>query len=199
VSSPEYYETFRFLHGVPAFPHELHPEKTLPLESNLDRLNGISYDKGQELVARSHFQGQIRKRIVPFYVPPATLEQLPPSLSPLPRLSNFALEDHGLLSYSFLRTYSSPTDASSSLTPGSDILLDGKSVGKILSVDAHSNLGLALLRIEELPTDGSSKHDYQIQGFSSSAHSSDTTAPISKYLTAESGQRVHPYIPLWWN
>jgi len=150
--SSEYYETFRFLHGIPAYPHELQHEKTLPLEANMDWLKGISYDKGcyvgQELIARTHFQGQIRKRILPFYITPATLQQLPPSLSPLPRVSNYALEGHGILSFSFLRTSSSP-DQSLSVNPGSDIQYDGKSVGKVLSVDSHSNLGFALLRIEE--------------------------------------------------
>eukprot|EP01025_Chloroclados_australasicus_P021048 TRINITY_DN2208_c0_g2_i4.p6 TRINITY_DN2208_c0_g2~~TRINITY_DN2208_c0_g2_i4.p6 ORF type:complete len:126 (+),score=21.71 TRINITY_DN2208_c0_g2_i4:1005-1382(+) len=42
------------------------------LEYNFDGLNGIDFDKGcyvgQELMARSHFAGIIRKRCVPFQV-----------------------------------------------------------------------------------------------------------------------------------
>jgi len=200
--SSEYYETFRFLHGVPSHPHELHSDKTLPLEANMDWLQGISYEKGcyvgQELVARTHFQGQIRKRIIPFYVTPSTLQQLPPSLSPIPRVSNYALEDHGLLSFSFLRTSSSP-DKSLSVDAGSDIQLDGKSVGKVLSVDSHSNLGFALLRIEEVPGQGihdPNKKDYKIEGVS--ADSSHPTAKNNKALTVAHDKRVHPYIPAWW-
>ncbi len=41
----------------------------VPLEYNLDGLNAISFSKGcyvgQELVARTHFQGMIRKRLMP--------------------------------------------------------------------------------------------------------------------------------------
>jgi folate-binding Fe-S cluster repair protein YgfZ len=44
----------------------------IPLETNVDMLNGVSFRKGcylgQEMVARSHFKGQIRKRIVPVSV-----------------------------------------------------------------------------------------------------------------------------------
>lgn len=41
----------------------------VPLEYNLDGLNAISFSKGcyvgQELVARTHFQGMVRKRLMP--------------------------------------------------------------------------------------------------------------------------------------
>lgn len=41
----------------------------IPLEYNLDGLNAISFSKGcyvgQELIARSHFRGVIRKRLMP--------------------------------------------------------------------------------------------------------------------------------------
>eukprot|EP00949_MAST-11_sp_MAST-11-sp1_P003982 g3982.t1 len=41
----------------------------IPLECNLDKLGGVSFDKGcymgQELVARTHFRGQVRKRCLP--------------------------------------------------------------------------------------------------------------------------------------
>jgi len=104
------------------------------------------------------------------------------------------LEDHGLLSFSFLRT-SSSADQSLSVNPGSDIQYDGKSVGKVLSVDSHSNLGFALLRIEEDSNPGKhdpSKTEYRIEGVTS-----DSTYH-SKALTVIPGRQVHPYIPLWW-
>jgi len=41
----------------------------MPLEYNLDGLNGVSYSKGcyvgQELVARTHNRGVVRKRLMP--------------------------------------------------------------------------------------------------------------------------------------
>ena len=40
------------------------------MEYNIDGLNGISFTKGcyvgQELMARTHFKGVVRKRAVPF-------------------------------------------------------------------------------------------------------------------------------------
>lgn len=54
----------------------LHPEgvpvvagSAVPLEYNLDGLRGISFTKGcyvgQELIARAHFRGVVRKRLMP--------------------------------------------------------------------------------------------------------------------------------------
>lgn len=41
----------------------------MPLEYNLDALNGVSYSKGcyvgQELIARTHNRGVVRKRLMP--------------------------------------------------------------------------------------------------------------------------------------
>jgi folate-binding protein YgfZ len=46
-------------------PVEIPSEEALPLEYNLAGLNAISFKKGcylgQELTARSHFRGQVRK------------------------------------------------------------------------------------------------------------------------------------------
>ena len=55
--------------------------QAIPLEYNLDELNAISFTKGcyvgQELIARSHFQGLIRKRLMPVQISTGTrLHQL---------------------------------------------------------------------------------------------------------------------------
>eukprot|EP01006_Ploeotia_vitrea_P023338 TRINITY_DN55776_c0_g1_i1.p1 TRINITY_DN55776_c0_g1~~TRINITY_DN55776_c0_g1_i1.p1 ORF type:complete len:432 (-),score=160.81 TRINITY_DN55776_c0_g1_i1:59-1234(-) len=66
------YEALRLLHGVPEGPQDMPPQKAFPLESNLDWLNGVAFDKGcylgQELTARTHFQGAIRKRLMPVHL-----------------------------------------------------------------------------------------------------------------------------------
>lgn len=56
--------------GIPRHGFELISDRTIPLEANLDYLNGVSFDKGcyvgQELTSRTHHLGQIRKRYLPF-------------------------------------------------------------------------------------------------------------------------------------
>jgi folate-binding protein YgfZ len=51
---------------------ELISGRSLPLESNLDYLNAVHFEKGcylgQELTARTHFQGLIRKRLYPVFL-----------------------------------------------------------------------------------------------------------------------------------
>ncbi len=52
----------------------------VPLEYNLDGLRAISFTKGcyvgQELIARAHFRGVVRKRLMPVALAPGTGEQL---------------------------------------------------------------------------------------------------------------------------
>lgn len=63
------YTTHRYKHGVGEGVVDLLPEKSFPLESNCDYLHGISFHKGcyigQELTARTHHTGVIRKRLMP--------------------------------------------------------------------------------------------------------------------------------------
>ena len=63
---------------------ELQPERSLPLELNLQHLHGVSFSKGcylgQEVTARAHFQGVLRKRLY-------TLLLLPPSSPSTPSSS----------------------------------------------------------------------------------------------------------------
>lgn len=64
------YERHLLEQGIPTPNRGLIPEKTLPLEANFDHLNAISWTKGcyvgQELTTRTHHQGLVRKRVVPF-------------------------------------------------------------------------------------------------------------------------------------
>jgi len=63
------YREQRYKLGVAEGIHDLEPGKAFPLESNLVFLNGVSFSKGcylgQELTARTHHTGVIRKRIMP--------------------------------------------------------------------------------------------------------------------------------------
>lgn len=63
------YKSFRYKLGVPEGVEDLPPGKPLPLEVNCDYLHGVSFHKGcyigQELTARTHHTGVVRKRLMP--------------------------------------------------------------------------------------------------------------------------------------
>ncbi|KAL6858424.1 Aminomethyltransferase folate-binding domain-containing protein [Trichoderma novae-zelandiae] len=63
------YTIRRYLHGVPEGQDEILREQALPLESNMEHMNGIDFHKGcyvgQELTIRTKHRGVVRKRILP--------------------------------------------------------------------------------------------------------------------------------------
>ncbi len=65
----EAYDRLRIALGVPDGSRDMVVEKAILLESNIDLLHGISWDKGcymgQELTARTRYRGLIKKRLVP--------------------------------------------------------------------------------------------------------------------------------------
>lgn len=65
----EDYIKHRYKLGICEGTVDLIPEKSFPLESNCDYMHGISFHKGcyigQELTARTHHTGVVRKRLMP--------------------------------------------------------------------------------------------------------------------------------------
>ena len=61
------YDTHRILQGVPDGSQDLEVDKAIILENNYDDFHGISWNKGcymgQELMARTHHRGLVRKRL----------------------------------------------------------------------------------------------------------------------------------------
>lgn len=84
TSSPEteMYEWYRYNLGVGEGIKDLPPNNCFPLEANCDYLHGISFHKGcyigQELTARTHHTGVVRKRLMPLFftnIPSKTPEE----------------------------------------------------------------------------------------------------------------------------
>jgi folate-binding protein YgfZ len=69
ADSQSLYHYLRNINGIPEGTPQVMPLSSIPFECNFDLLNGIDYDKGcylgQELVARTHFRGAVRKRLFP--------------------------------------------------------------------------------------------------------------------------------------
>ena len=69
ISDQAVYDRHRLELGVAEGVKDLEPGKMLPLESNIDELHGVSFQKGcyigQELTARTYHTGVIRKRLMP--------------------------------------------------------------------------------------------------------------------------------------
>ena len=63
------YKQWLYRHGVAEGTEDIPPGECIPLEYNIVFLNGVSFSKGcyigQELVARTHHTGVIRKRLMP--------------------------------------------------------------------------------------------------------------------------------------
>ncbi|XP_013403283.1 putative transferase CAF17 homolog, mitochondrial [Lingula anatina] len=72
ADTPTAYHVKRLRLGIGEGPTDHPPGKALPLECNAAYLHGVSFDKGcyigQELTARTHHTGMIRKRIMPLLI-----------------------------------------------------------------------------------------------------------------------------------
>ena len=71
-ATPEDYDRHRLVLGLPDGSRDIAVERGFLLESNLDALAGVDFDKGcyvgQELTARTRYRANLRKRLVPVAV-----------------------------------------------------------------------------------------------------------------------------------
>jgi folate-binding protein YgfZ len=111
----------------------------LPLEANVDIMNGVDYRKGcyvgQELTARTHHTGIVRKRIMPVSL---FVDAQQPPESPTFDDKNILGNVTGVLD---VRSESMPSVSNESKSPRA------RSAGKLLS--QVGNVGLAMLRLEQ--------------------------------------------------
>ena len=67
------WQALRIAAGVPEGPLDLTPERALMLEAGLDRLGAVDFGKGcyigQEVTARTHYRGLVKRRLVPLQLP----------------------------------------------------------------------------------------------------------------------------------
>lgn len=72
------FERHRIALAIPEAGQDLVVDKTIMLEAGLDRLNAVAFDKGcyvgQELTARTHYRGLVKRRLVPLRVTGGTAE-----------------------------------------------------------------------------------------------------------------------------
>jgi len=70
----------RIAAGVPQGPVDLVPERALMLEAGLDKLGAVDFAKGcyvgQEVTARTHYRGLVKRRLVPLRIDAATGDNL---------------------------------------------------------------------------------------------------------------------------
>lgn len=70
IGSVDQYEDFCLSYGIPQIGRDLVPNQTYILEAHLDRLNGVSFEKGcylgQELTARMKYRGLLKRVLYPF-------------------------------------------------------------------------------------------------------------------------------------
>jgi len=155
----------------------LPPGSALPLESNLELLAGVTFDKGcyigQELTARTHSRGVVRKRLMPVVAaavaaraaecpdahPPHALAHLPPAECAL--AAALPLEEWARAWDAAAGAGQGPQGQEGSAGGAVDDTADGgeggslsgaggKSLGKLRRFDPSLGAGVALCRLEAL-------------------------------------------------
>ncbi|KAJ1617892.1 hypothetical protein T492DRAFT_1096619 [Pavlovales sp. CCMP2436] len=154
------YQLTRTLLAVADGEHDMPSAEALPAEANLDIHRAISFKKGcylgQELTARTHFTGVVRKRILPVVrlaegwdAPIDVRSEWPRALAHLPAWCKQPVVAHALRAMEELPGPEAPLCA-----PAASVSLaaDGSSLGKLRS-SLCGTFGLAVLRFEKLLAD----------------------------------------------
>ncbi|GMF14334.1 unnamed protein product [Phytophthora lilii] len=158
----------------------------IPLECNLDLLQGVSFRKGcyvgQELTARTQFKGNIRKRLVPVALIPSEQEDVVKTLAQL------AFKPFDDPSLGLLRAYLADSKGwKDTKAPeiGDKIVPTGqsKAVGTIFNVGKDVSSAVAMMRLGNL--------------FPSETEAGETV-PTMQFSTQNGAFHAVPYQPSWW-
>ncbi|RLN63238.1 hypothetical protein BBP00_00004272 [Phytophthora kernoviae] len=158
----------------------------IPLENNLDLLQGVSFRKGcyvgQELTARTQFKGNIRKRLVPMALIPSEQQDVVKTLSEL-AFKSFDSPSHGAL-----RAYLADSKGWKDVkTPeaGDKIVATGatKAVGTIVNVGQNVSSAVAMMRLGHLLPSESEAGE---------------VVPQMQFSTQDGAFHAIPYQPSWW-
>ncbi|POM76037.1 mitochondrial protein [Phytophthora palmivora] len=158
----------------------------IPLECNLDLMQGVSFRKGcyvgQELTARTQFKGNIRKRLVPVALIPSEQQDVVKALSEL-AFKPFDEPSHGALR-SYLASSKGWKDVKAPEI-GDKIVATGetKAVGKIFNVGQGVSSALAMMRLGNLLPSESETGE---------------VVPTMKFSTHDGAFHAVPYQPSWW-
>lgn len=178
LSNEDSYTIRRYLHGVAEGQDEILREQALPLESNMEMMNGIEFHKGcyvgQELTIRTKHRGVVRKRILPCVTydkdksPPQSLHYEPEQQSPESLTADMI-----------------PSEASIGRSAKR-----GRSAGKWLK--GVGNIGLGLCRLEIMT-------DIVLPGEQAAATYSEGDEFILEWGEEEnkSGLKVKAFVPDW--
>ena len=149
-------ELLRHLHCIPSpGSAELAAECSLPLDCNLDHLHAIAFNKGcyigQEVTARAHYTGTIRKRLYAAYLTqsqqqPHTATHNQADRHKLRRLAEYRTGG-GLVEYGFI-DFNVQLTAVGGEEGAVGVMAGGKEVGKLYS--SCFNVAIVQLRTESV-------------------------------------------------
>ena len=157
---PALYDLCTALLGVGDGPVEMPPGDAFPMESNLERLGGVSFSKGcyvgQELTARTHFRGVTRKRLTPLIQSCERQEDVSTSSCVLDRpfvvnaVAHLPAEERLLVDRLSSNKRGEIVLPSLPVASEDTVLSDkdGATIGKLRYFDKASGIGLALMRLD---------------------------------------------------
>ncbi|KAK9324299.1 hypothetical protein V1517DRAFT_256324 [Lipomyces orientalis] len=182
------YNVRRVMYGIPEGTQDFLPGDMLPMESCVDMMGGINFDKGcyvgQELTTRAKRVGITKKRLVPYTLYDLASDEIPGEVE---YNSEFALPDGVTL------PYKSPiveANAQPKINSRGEVM---RSVGRLISRTA--NIGLANVKLDWVDKGEEAEPCRVISSDGSGALSLNDTTPVDD----KRGIGIKFFRPFWWH